>query len=173
MKHKIGLIAAALSIALTVAGCGTKAGFEPTESCLYIKKDGSIQSVLIYTDEEGISGASEDSLKEFIQNELDEYNSMQSDKNAVTIDSVKLDDKELSVTYDYASLFYVASWAEYSQDDSINLSGIEIDKSSKTVSTDGKAVIYFEGDIESASDGVSVDGKKAVTPDGASTITYK
>ena len=173
MKHKISLVAAALSVMVTVAGCSSKTGFEPTESSLYIKKDGSIQSALIYTTDESLDGASEDSLKEFIQKELDEYNSMQSEKNAVTIDSVKLDGKTISVIYDYASPFYIASWAEYSQDDSIKLSSIEIDKTAKTVAVDGEAVIYFEGDIENASDGVSVDGKRAVTPDEASIIIYK
>lgn len=173
MKHKISLVAVALSALVTLVGCSTKMGFNPTENSIYVKKDGSVQSALIYTADESLDGASEDSLKEFIQKELDEYNSMQSEKNAVTIDSVKLDGKTISVIYDYASPFYIASWAEYSQDDSIKLSSIEIDKTAKTVAIDGEAVIYFEGDIENASDGVSVDGKRAVTPDEASIIIYK
>ena len=114
------VLAAGMFGFLLLAGCGSEVKFEPTESSIYVRADGSVISAEITGFDNTSFGEerySEEELKAFVEDAVKAYNagvgspnlaysSELEDKNSilpVSIDSLKVEEKEAELVISYAS----------------------------------------------------------------------
>jgi len=184
----------ALASILFLTSCGAFSHkFNPVESGLYIKKDGTFKSALIgELDKEQYTT---EGLKEFAQNEVNEYNN-KTGTEGVILEKASVKDGKAELIFSYANTLAPLEFAHDSQDDSLNFTNIKIaDKDNyqslqisdetliskikgkaKIVEVTGKARITTEGNIIYATgkNGEIVHDKHdIVTGDGQSYIVVK
>lgn len=184
----------ALASILFLTSCGAFSHkFNPVESGLYIKKDGTFKSALIgELDKEQYTT---EGLKEFAQNEVNEYNN-KTGTEGVILEKASVKDGKAELIFSYTNTLALLEFAHDSQDDSLNFTNIKIaDKDNyqslqisdetliskikgkaKIVEVTGKARITTEGNIIYATgkNGEIVHDKHdIVTGDGQSYIVIK
>lgn len=193
MKRFLTLTLALASIFI-LSSCGAFSHkFNPVESGLYIKKDGTFKSALIgELDKEQYTS---EGLKEFAQNEVNEYNN-KTGTEGVILEKASVKDGKAELIFSYSNTLALLEFAHDSQDDSLNFTNIKIaDKDNyqalqisdetliskikgkaKVVEVTGKARITTEGNIIYAigKNGEIVHDKHdIVTGDGQSYIVIK
>lgn len=158
-KNRILLAAAMLGVLLTgCAGGNSSSTFEPSESSIYVTREGGISSALIRTYENENYEQSE--LQAFAQQLVTDYNSANGE-NAVTLKNCTLGSGKASLVFDYKSGKDLSLFATENEN-----AGNIVDNLEVTSVADG----LVQGKIVDASFTKVKDGKKVdsdtVTKDG-------
>lgn len=154
---------AACTMGVLLAGCGSqKTAFSPSESCVYVAKDGALSSALV--EQTGGISVDEKELKQYLETSVIHYNegkgasaSAENQKKAeklpVALNSVKAGNDTVTAIFDYASFEDLKAFGETNdnEDTSNSLTLLEAEPLSEAIS-DGW---FSEGEL------VKADGSEA------------
>lgn len=172
-KFRIAVLTAVA--AMLLLGCGNKSGatstFSPTQSSIFVKRDGTVSSALVEADQKGYYDQGE--LKAFIESEVAAYNENLGE-DQVTLTSCTIDRGLAIAQFSYASGANLCDFAKIMEDTANQVDILEV-----TTVSDG----FVSGKV---SDGVWKDAKnganvsldtvinkgdlKLVTVDGAAIL---
>lgn len=176
MKKSLKILLA-VGLAACVAGCEKKDEFKPTESTIYVKSNGKVQTAVMDTFEESYYDLEE--LQEEVEYSIEEYCEIYG-KDAVKLKSLKMKEEDVQLYMNYASV------DDYQQYNDVLLFQGTLEEAERTgylqemtfTDTDGNEVklpddgdylaviteeslcIQTSGKIHYVSNNVSVQGKK-------------
>ena len=152
---KRGFLLAACTVGVMLSGCGSReTAFSPSESCVYVAKDGALSSALV--EQTGGISVDENELKQYLETAVIHFNEekgagalAQNQKNAerlpAALKSVKAGKDTVTAIFDYASFD--------NEDTSNSLTALEAKPLSEAIA-DGW---FSEGEL------VKADGSEAGT----------
>ena len=161
--EKRGFLLAACTAGVSLTACGSQTtAFSPSESCVYVAKDGALSSALV--EQTGGISVDENELKQYLETAVAHFNEekgaealAQNQKNAeklpVALKSVKAGKDAVTAIFDYASFEDLKAFGETNdnEDTSNSLTALEAKSLSEAIA-DGW---FSEGDL------VKADGSEA------------
>ena len=134
---KRGFLLAACTVGVMLSGCGSReTAFSPSESCVYVAKDGALSSALV--EQTGGISVDENELKQYLETAVIHFNEekgagalAQNQKNAerlpAALKSVKAGKDTVTAIFDYASFEDLKAFGETNdnEDTSNSLTALE------------------------------------------------
>lgn len=162
---KRGFLLAACTVGVMLSGCGSReTAFSPSESCVYVAKDGALSSALV--EQTGGISVDENELKQYLETAVIHFNEekgagalAQNQKNAerlpAALKSVKAGKDTVTAIFDYDSFEDLKAFGETNdnEDTSNSLTALEAKPLSEAIA-DGW---FSEGEL------VKADGSEAGT----------
>ncbi|MDO4296168.1 MAG: hypothetical protein Q4D90_08455 [bacterium] len=146
---------AVLMLGVTACGGGTSTSeFTPSQSSIYVSRDGKIQSALVQSYDADYY--SEEELREFLTAEIDSYNQEGQTEAPVELSSCSLENGTASAIFSYGSTADFLAFAEAEQDTDNELSELSAMKVADALA----AGLLLDAEFVKAKDASAVDAEK-------------
>ena len=179
---KRGFLLAACTVGVMLSGCGSReTAFSPSESCVYVAKDGALSSALV--EQTGGISVDENELKQYLETAVIHFNEekgagalAQNQKNAerlpAALKSVKAGKDTVTAIFDYASFEDLKAFGETNdnEDTSNSLTALEAKPLSEAIA-DGW---FSEGDtVQNEKSGMAVRSEGGATLMVGGKVLYR
>ena len=156
---KRGFLLAACTVGVMLSGCGSReTAFSPSESCVYVAKDGALSSALV--EQTGGISVDENELKQYLETAVIHFNEekgagalAQNQKNAerlpAALKSVKAGKDTVTAIFDYASFEDLKAFGETVKADGseAGTDTVQNEKSGMAVRSEGGATLMVGGKV--------------------------
>lgn len=179
MKKRIWLFLAAAVFAAGCAGTGTSGKWSAGENSIYVAKDGTVKSALVYTAEQDNELYSQDELAGFINRAVADYISENGEitvdgvpRPPVTLESCSLEGGSGTAVFSYAAPEEFVTFARATGDDTHTVTALRVgtvpEDAADTayVTPSGKSVTYEDVCKKKGAAAVLVSGGAVVYTEG-------
>ena len=196
---KRGFLLAACTVGVMLSGCGSReTAFSPSESCVYVAKDGALSSALV--EQTGGISVDENELKQYLETAVIHFNEekgagalAQNQKNAerlpAALKSVKAGKDTVTAIFDYASFEDLKAFGEtndndgwFSEGELVKADGSEAgtdtvqnEKSGMAVRSEGGATLMVGGKVlyRSSNTELKDDSTVSLPETGTAYVIFK